>query len=98
MFHKNSGIEKNYGQERGRDGGREGGREGGIITFLCQKFLSHSTEKRRRGNLLCFIKFDFWHRKMLEIRGEGGASIIIFRQIVLSHKTESFRIGILLCF
>ena len=86
------------GREGGREGGSEGAREGWIITFFCQKFLSHSTEKLRRGNLLCFIKFDFWHRKMLGIKGGGGASINIFRQIVLSQKTESFRIGILLCF
>ena len=39
-----SGIEKFYASE-------------GYVTIFRQKFLSHSTEKFRRGTLLCFRKF-----------------------------------------
>ena len=33
---------------------------GGSITIFCQKFLSHSAEKFRRGTLLCCVSENFW--------------------------------------
>ena len=49
----------------------------GDITILCRKFLSHSTEKLRKGSLLfhktCGIEKKLWIRV-------GGGSITIFCQ------------------
>ena len=90
MFHKNSGIEKIYGQERGRDVGREGGREGGIISFCVKNLMAHSTEKLRRGNLLCCTKINFWYRKMFGIRGVRVSqfSVKLFCLTVPNHLVE----------
>ena len=40
----------------------------GISRFCFEKLLSHSTEKFRRGAILCFTK---WHPKILWKRGRG---------------------------
>ena len=42
-----SGIEKFYASE-------------GYVTIFCRNFLSHSTEKCRRGTLLCCVSENFW--------------------------------------
>ena len=51
---------------------RDGGGEGGSITIFCQKFLSHSTKKIRRGTLLCFRKILVSKHYMDKRRGRGG--------------------------
>ena len=77
-------------------GGGEGGREG-VSRFSVEIVLSHSTETFRRGTLLCCVSENFWHRKILWIRGRGErGSITIFRQNFLSHSAEKFRRGTLL--
>ena len=65
--------------------------------FSVDFFLSHSTEKFRRGNFVCFTKFLVW-KKNMDKRGGGrkGASQF-FVEIFLSHSTELFCRRNLLC-
>ena len=86
-FQKLCGIEKFYLRERVM--GRKG-----ISRFCVNKFVSHSTEKFRKGNL-CFkiILVPIVFGKVGARRRESRFSVEI-----LSHSTKKFRTGILLCF
>ena len=42
--------------------------------FSVENYLSHSTEKLRRGTLLCFTKF-LVSKKLMEKRGEGRKGV-----------------------
>ena len=48
-----------------------GMRGGGYHAFPSVLFLSHSTEKLRRGTIACFTKF-LVSKKFMDMRGEGG--------------------------
>ena len=69
-----SGTEKNWRRE-------------GVSRFYVEKFLSHSTEKFRRGFFYCCVNFEY--RKKLEKR--GGGVIKILRRKILTHSAENFR-------
>ena len=77
-------------RKRCREGGREGGKEGGIISFCVKNLMAHSTEKLRRGNLLCCTKFNFCYRKMLRIRGARVSqfSVKLFCLTIPNHLVE----------
>ena len=72
-------------------GGR--GREG-LSRFSVKNFLFHSTEKLRKGTLLCLRK-NLVSRIFMHKRGRG---ITVLRRIFISHSTETFRRGTLQCF
>ena len=65
----------------------------GYYDFPLKNLLSHSTEKFRRGTLLCFTKFRY--RKILRIR---GGLLQFSAEFFSSHSAKSFRRGILQCF
>ena len=66
----------------------------GNTRFSFGNFLSHSTEKLRRGIFLCLIKI-LVSKIFMHKRGRG---IIVLRRIFFSHSSETFRRGTLLCF
>ena len=62
-------VSKNFMPKRGKS------------RFSIENFLSRSTEKIRRGTLVCCVSEDFQERKSLKIRGgEERGSITIFRR------------------
>ena len=61
----------------------------GISRFSIENLLSHSTEKLRRGTLLCFTKFLVPKKFMDKRGGVSQFSVNIF----LSHSAEKFRRG-----
>ena len=64
----------------------------GVSRFSVENLLSHSTEKLRRGTLLCFTKFLV--SKKLWITEEGGGREGVSRFSVrnfLFHSAEKFR-------
>ena len=63
-----------------------------ISRFSVEKFLSHSTEKLRRGTLLCFTKF-LVSKKFMDKRGEEGSISRFSVENFLSHNAENFRRG-----
>ena len=67
----------------------------GISRFSIENLLSHSTEKFRRGDLLCFTKFLVSKNFMDKRGGEGGREYHDFMSKFLSHSTEKFRRGTL---
>ena len=67
---------------------------GGILQSSIENLLSHSSEKIRRGTLLCFRKF----RVSKNIRDKRGEEYQDFPSIFLSHSSEKFRRGTLLSF
>ena len=88
----NSGIKKFYAYE-------------GNITIFYRNLLSHSTEKLRRGTLLCFTKF-LVSKKFMNKRGGGGVGERRGRregtsrfsiENILSHSAEKFHRGTFLC-
>ena len=76
-----SGSEKFYASERG------------VSSFFVENFLSHSTEKFRKGTLRCFRKFRasqiFMHKKGISLN---------YVEKSLSHSADKIRRGTLLCF
>ena len=62
--------------------------------------MSHSTNKLRRGNLLCCFSENFWYRKNSWIReGEGRERVLRFSvKNFLSNSAEKVRRGTLQCF
>ena len=80
LFHKNSGIEKTYGQEG----------LGGSTTISCQKFLSHSVAKLRKGPHL-FHKIS-GIEKTYGQEGLGGSTTISCQKF-LSHSVAKLRKG-----
>ena len=60
-----------------------------ISRFFVEVFLSCSTEKLRRGTLLCCVSENFWFRKSLWIRG-GGEVLRFSVEYFLSHSAENF--------
>ena len=68
---------------------RGGGRERGNITIFCQKFLSHSAKKFRRGTLLCFRKF-LVSKNVRDKRGGRYHDLPskVFRLTVPNHLVE----------
>ena len=69
----------------------------GISQFSVENLLSHSTEKLRRGTLLCFTKL-LVSKKLMHKRGGGGREYHDFlSKNFLSHSAEKFRRGTLLC-
>ena len=76
-----------------------GWEEGRSITLICQFFMSHSTEKLRRGTFLFYTNFQvskyFMHKRWgVE---EGGVSRYSFN-FFLSQSTEKLRRGTFLRF
>ena len=65
----------------------------GVSRFSMESLLSQSTEKLRRGTLLCFRKFRV-SKNFMPKRGISRFSI----KNMLSHSTEKLRRGTLLCF
>ena len=62
-------VSKNFMPKRGKS------------RFSIENFLSRSTEKIRRGTLVCCVSEDFQERKSLKIRGgEERGSYTIFRR------------------
>ena len=69
-------------------------RRGGVSIISVEKFLSHISEKLRRGIFQRFINFG--NRKRLGIRvGAGGFTFL--RRTFLSQGTETFGRATLLC-
>ena len=69
----------------------------GISQFSIENLLSHSTEKLRRGTLLCFTKL-LVSKKLMDKRGGGGTEYHDFlSKSFSSHSAEKFRRGTLLC-
>ena len=66
----------------------------GVSRFSVEN-LSRSTEKIRRGTLLCFRKF-LVLKNVRENRAGRVSQFCV--EIVFSHSTETFRRGTLLCF
>ena len=65
--------------------------------FSVEKFLSNSTEKFRRGTLLCCVSKKFrWQKSLWKKSGQGDLSKLSV-EIFLSHSTEIFSRGALLC-
>ena len=67
----------------------EGGRS---VTLICQIFLSHSTEKLRRGTFLFYTNFlvsKYFMDKRWGVK-EGGVSRYSFKNF-LSQSTEKLR-------
>ena len=75
-------------------------RGGGYHDFLSKLFclIVHSTEKLRRGTLLCFTKF-LVPKKFMDKRGGGGGKKYqnFLSKMFLSHSAEKIRRGTLLC-
>ena len=71
-----SGIEKIYASED-------------YVTIFCRNFLSHSTEKIRRGTLLCCFRKILVAKKYMEKR-EGEVSRFSVENFS-SHSAEKFR-------
>ena len=73
------------------------GEDGRSTTIICHFFLSHNTEKLRRGTFLFHTKFLQSKYFMDKRRGvkEGGVSRYCFK-IFLSQSTEKLRRGTLL--
>ena len=65
-----------------------------ISRFSIENLLSHSTEKLRRGTLLCFTKF-LVSKKFKDKRGGGYHDFL--SNFFLSHSAEKFRRGTLQC-
>ena len=72
----------------------KGGGEG-VPRFSVTNFLSHSTEKLRRGTLLCSTKFLVSKKIMDKRGGEGGREYHVFVKNFLSHSAEKLRRGTL---
>ena len=69
-----------------------------VVTIFSRNFLSHSTEKLRRENLLCCVSEHFRLRKRLWIRGGGGMGVSKFSvESFLPQSAGNFRRGNLLC-
>ena len=69
----------------------------GISQFSIENLLSHSTEKLRRGTLLCFTKL-LVSKKLMDKGGGGGRDYHVFlSKSFSSHSAEKFRRGTLLC-
>ena len=67
----------------------------GISRFSIENLLSLSTEKLRRGTLLCFTKL-LVSKKLMDKRGGGGREYHDFlSKSLLSHSAEKFRRGTL---
>ena len=85
MFHIISGIEKFMDK-------RLGMKEGGVSRFSVKIFLSHSTEKLRRGTFLFCTKFlvskNFMDKKLG--MKEGGVSRYSVKKF-LSQSTKKLR-------
>ena len=71
----------------------KGGKEYPVSRVSLEKTLSHSTEKFRRGAILCFRKF----RVSKNLMPKTGISPFS-TAILLSHSTEKFCRGSVLCF
>ena len=65
---------------------KRGGGEGGVIKNFCKKFSSHTSEKFRRGTLLCFRRFVV-SKKLGMKKGLSQLSV----KIVMSLSTETVR-------
>ena len=65
----------------------------GMITIFVENLLSHSTEKLRRGTLLCSTKL-LVSKKLMDKRGGGGREYHdLLSKSFLSHSAEKFRRG-----
>ena len=74
----------------------------GISRFSIENLLSPSTEKLRRGTLLCFTKFlvskKFMDKRGVGEEGEEGGSIKVFCQNFFVSQCRIFSQGNLLVF
>ena len=66
----------------------------GISRFSVGNFLSHSTEKLRRGRTLLCLKKTLASKVFMHKRGRR---ITILRRFFLPHTNEKFRRGTFLC-
>ena len=62
----------------------------GISRFSVENLLSHSTEKLRRGTILCFTKL-LVSKNLMDKREEQGGSITIFcRKVFCLTEPKKF--------
>ena len=67
----------------------------GISRFSVENLLSHSTEKLRRGTILCFTKL-LVSKNLMDKRGGGGREYHDFlSKSFLSHSAKKIRRGTL---
>ena len=69
----------------------------GKSRFSTKNLLSHSTEKYRKGTLMCCISENFWYRESIWIKGVEGVSHSSVKNLVFD-STETFGRGTILCF
>ena len=67
----------------------------GYVTIFCRNLLSHSAEKFRSGNLLCFVSESFLYRISLWIR--RGSIKIFCRKIFVSQCRKTSQLNPLEC-
>ena len=61
----------------------------GVSIFFKEGVLSHSSERLRRGTLLCCVSEICRKQKVMDQRGVS----IFFKEGLLSHSTEELRRG-----
>ena len=66
--------------------------ERGILRFSIENLLSRSTEKLRRGTILCFTKL-LVSKKLMDRRGGGREYHEFLSKSFLSHSAGKFRRG-----